>query len=329
MKKKVLITTIPFGNPEPRPLELLNNAEIEYTINPFNRKITENDLKKIISDYDGLIAGTENISKEVIDLAPNLRIISRVGVGTDGVDLNYAKEKDIKVTYTPDAPGPAIAELAIGFMYSLLRSTHISNIQIRDGKWNRSIGRSFSDMTIGVIGAGRVGTKVINLINKIGCKKLLVSDIYQNEALRDKYRFEWASKDRVFSESDIITFHVPLSADAKGMVKKEELLSMKSDVLIVNTARGGIIDEEDLFTVMKSGHIGGAAIDVFNQEPYYGSLTKIDRCLLTPHIGSASRECRAKMELESVEEIIRFFNDKKLLSPVPETEYLLQKKLKT
>ena len=296
------------------------------TINPFNRKITESDLKEIITDYDGLIAGTETISKQVLDLAPKLKIIARVGVGTDGVDLNYAKNKDIKITYTPDAPGPAIAELAIGFMYSLLRSTHTANLQIRNGKWNRSIGRSFSDMTIGVIGAGRVGSKVIDLINKIGCKKLLVSDVYHNETLREQYGFEWASKEKVFNESDIITFHVPLTADAKGMVKKEQLLSMKQDVLIINTARGGIIDEDDLYSIMQTGHIGGVAIDVFDQEPYSGPLINIDRCLLTPHIGSASRECRAKMELESVEEIIRFFKNEELLSPVPESEYLLQKK---
>lgn len=322
--KKVLITTIPFGNPEPKPLEMLRNAGIEYTINPYKRKITEADLKEIIFEYDGLIAGTELISKEVIDLAPRLKIIARVGVGTDGVDLNYARKKNIKVTYTPDAPGPAIAELAVGFMYSLLRSTHVSNLEIRKGKWNRSIGRSFSDMTIGVIGAGRVGSRVIDLISKIGCKNLLVSDIYHNESLREKYGFEWASNEKVFSESDIITFHVPLTADAKGMVKKDELLTMKKDAFLINTARGGIVNEYDLYEVMQDGHIAGAAIDVFDQEPYCGPLIDIDRCLLTPHIGSASRECRAKMELESVEEIIRFFNNKELLSPVPEAEYILQ-----
>lgn len=323
---KVLITTIPFGDPNPNSLEALNKAGINYTINPFNRKITESDLKEIISEYDGLIAGTETISKEVLDQAPNLKIIARVGVGTDGVDLNYAKSKNIKITYTPDAPGPAIAELAIGFMYSLLRSTHSANLQIRDGKWNRSIGRSFSDMTIGIIGAGRVGSKVIDLVNKIGCKELLVSDIYHNEILKEQYGFEWATKERVFQEADIITFHVPLTADAKGMVKKEQLLLMKEDVLLINTARGGIIDEDDLYSVMQTGHIGGVAIDVFDQEPYAGPLINIDRCLLTPHIGSASRDCRAKMELESVEDIIRFFNNQELLSPVPESEYLLQKK---
>jgi len=323
--KKVLITTIPFGDPQPKPLQMLKNAGIEYTINPFNRKINEDDLKKIISEYDGLIAGTEIISKEVIDLGKKLKIIARVGVGTDGVDLNYAKDKNIEVTYTPDAPGPAIAELTVGFMYSLLRSTHSSNIQIREGKWNRSIGRSFSDMTIGVIGAGRVGSKVIDLIDKIGCKNLIVSDVYHNENLREQYGFVWATKQEIFKQADIITFHVPLTADANGMIKKEQLLSMKADVLIINTARGGIIDENDLYDVMQTGHIGGVAIDVFEQEPYSGPLINIDRCLLTPHIGSASRECRAKMELESVQEIIRFFSNQELLSPVPETEYLLQK----
>lgn len=322
---KVLITTIPFGNPDPKPLKMLEDAEIEYTINPYNKKITEKDLIEIIADYDGLIAGTERISKNVMGIASNLKIIARVGVGTDNVDLNYAKDNNIMVSYTPDAPGPAIAELTIGFMYSLLRSTHTANLLIRRGKWQRSIGRSFSEMTIGIIGAGRVGSKVIELISKIGCSKLLVCDIHHNEILRDQHGFEWATKEKIFTEADIISFHVPLTGDAKGMVKRDQLLSMKKDVLIINTARGGIIDEDDLYEVMKSGHIGGAAIDVYDQEPYEGSLMDIDRCLLTPHIGSASRECRAKMEMEATEEIIRFFQCKELLSPVTETEYLPQK----
>ena len=135
--KKVLITTVPFGEKNRAPLDMLESNNIDYVINPFNKKLTEIELEGLISDFDVVIAGTEQITSKVMDAASNLKLISRVGIGLDSVDLLAAEAKGITVSYTPDAPAPAVAELTIGMMLTLLRSVHVSNSQMHLGKWHR------------------------------------------------------------------------------------------------------------------------------------------------------------------------------------------------
>ena len=149
-----LITTVPFGEKNRLPIEMLKNAGIEYLINPLNKKLTEDELVEMAADFDVIIAGTEPITRKVIDNAPNLKLISRVGIGLDSVDLLAAQERNITVSYTPDAPAPAVAELTVGMILTLLRSTHISNSQIHNGQWYRHFGRRLSEVTIGIIGVG-------------------------------------------------------------------------------------------------------------------------------------------------------------------------------
>jgi D-3-phosphoglycerate dehydrogenase len=136
---------------------------------------------------------------------------------------------------------------------------------------------------------------------------------------------EWAAKEDIYRQADLISLHVPLTPQTHNMIRKDHLLSMKADALIVNTSRGGIINEQDLLEVLKSGHLGGAAIDVFDQEPYEGELAGIERCLLTSHMGSMSVDCRTRMEIEATEEAVRFLTGHRLNSLVPETEYNIQR----
>jgi len=161
MNKKVLITTVPFGVHDKLPLDLLDKNNISYLINPLNKKLTEDELVDMVSDYDVIIAGTELITKKVMDSAKNLKMISRVGIGLDSVDLLEAEKHSIIVSYTPDAPAPAVAELTIGLMLSLLRSVQISNVEMHNGKWKRFFGKRLSESTIGIIGAGRIGSGVL------------------------------------------------------------------------------------------------------------------------------------------------------------------------
>ena len=132
------------------------------------------------------------------------------------------------------------------------------------------------------------------------------------------------SKERILKEADIVTLHVPLTKLTKNMIRKKELLSMKSDACIINTARGGIINEQDLYEVLKSKHLSGAAIDVFDLEPYKGPLCELERCILTAHMGSMSVDCRNRMEYEATEEVVRFLSGKRLERIVPPSEYELQ-----
>ena len=322
---KVLITTVPFGDKNRLPLELLENAGIEYLINPFNKKLTEDELAEMITDFDVIIAGTELISAKVMDQGTNLKMISRVGIGLDSVDLLAAEDRGIAVSYTPDAPGPAVAELTLGMMLTLLRSVHVSNSEMHDGKWHRFFGRRLAEVTIGIIGVGRIGTRVLNRTKGFGTPRILVNDLMPNMKLDREFKLEWSSKEKIYQEADIISLHVPLTHLTKNMIRKEQLLSMKEDAIIINTSRGGIINEQDLYDVMLAGHLSGAAIDVFDCEPYDGQLCKIQRCLLTAHMGSMSVDCRTRMEIEATEEAIRYLSKKPLEGVVPMEEYDVQR----
>jgi len=269
---KVLITTVPFADKNHLPIDLLVNAEVEYLINPLNKKLTEDDLVEMISDFDIVIAGTEPITKKVMDAATNLKMISRVGIGLDSVDLLEAEKRGIVVSYTPDAPAPAVAELTMGLMLTLLRSVQLSNMEMHNGKWHRFFGRRLSEITIGIIGIGRIGTGVLQHLQGFGSPKILVNDINPNSNLNQQFNIEWVDKKTIYRQADIISIHTPLTAQTKNMIRKEQLLSMKEDAAIINTARGGIINESDLYEVMKSGYLSGAAIDVFDFEPYAGKL---------------------------------------------------------
>jgi len=322
---KVLITTVPFGDKNRLPLELLESAGIEYLINPLGRKLKEDELAGMVGDFDVLVAGTEPITARVMEYARNLKLISRVGIGLDSVDLLEAERRGIQVSYTPDAPAPAVAELTIGLMLSLLRNVHTANLQMHKGEWCRHFGRRIPEVTIGIIGTGRIGGRVLRRLSAFGSPRVLVNDLYPDQKVTTELKLEWVGKETIYREADLISLHVPLTAHTKNMVRKEHLLMMKPDALVINTSRGGIINELDLAEVLLGGHLGGAAIDVFEHEPYSGKLAGIDRCLLTCHMGSMSVDCRTRMEIEATEEAVRFLTGKPLRGLVPEAEYDVQR----
>jgi len=324
-KKKALITTVPFADKNALPIELMESSGIEYMINPLNKKLTENELAEMVTDFDVIIAGTEPITAKVMDNASNLKHISRVGIGLDSIDLMAAEERGIKISYTPDAPAPAVAELTIGMMLTLLRSVHVSNSQMHAGQWHRFFGRRLSSVTIGIIGVGRIGKGVIKHLQGFGNPHILVNDIEPDLQFGDEYKLEWVSKEQIYREADVISLHLPLTGKTKNMIRAEHLQMMKEDAIILNTARGGIIKEDDLYDVFQTGHLSGAAIDVFDFEPYRGKLRDIERCLLTAHMGSMSIDCRTRMEIEATEEAVRFLTGKPLEGLVPEDEYEVQR----
>jgi D-3-phosphoglycerate dehydrogenase len=321
---KVFVSTVPFAEKSKLPLELLAACGAELIINPLNKKLTEDELYGLVSDVDIIIAGTEMISRKVMENSPNLKLISRVGIGLDGIDLLAAKELGIEISYTPDAPAPAVAELTIGLMLSLLRFIHTANDQMHKGNWNRLFGRRIAEVSIGVIGAGRIGSRVIRRIKAFGTPRLLVNDISPNMELDKNHKIEWSTKEEIFEQSDVVLLHLPLTKQTKNLVTKKELLSMKEDAIIINTSRGGIINESDLADVLSMGHLSGAAIDVFEKEPYRGPLSNIEKCLLTSHMGSMSIDCRTRMELEATQEAVRYINGHCLELRVPDSEYLLR-----
>ncbi|PCI42184.1 MAG: lactate dehydrogenase [Rhodospirillaceae bacterium] len=323
---KVIITTVPFGTIDPMPLELLDEQGLRYEINPLGRKLRPEEVAGVIGDADIVIAGTEPITDQVMEACPNLKAICRVGIGLDSVDLLAARSRGIAVSYTPDGPSPAVAELTIGLMIDLLREVTKADRDIRAHKWFRKAGRRLSECTIGVIGCGRIGGGVIkHLSGGFPGVKILANDLKAVPELDGLVT--WADKDRIYNECDVISLHVPLTPETQNLIGVSEISRFKKNAVLLNTARGGVINEADLAEALREGMLAGAAVDAFENEPYEGELCHLDNVILTCHLGSMTEDCRARMEIEATEEAVRFAQSVPFLSPVPEDEYAMAERL--
>ena len=318
---RALITTIPFAEKDKTPLRLLQAAGIGYTINQLARKITEMELSRLIANFDILITGTEPITDQVLARAQKLKLISRVGIGLESVDLLAAQRHGIQVCYTHDAPAPTVAEFTIGRMLAVLRQVPSPNAQMQAGVWQRHFGWRMAACTVGIIGASRIGSRVIQHLQEFGPPCIRVNDIAREPTLASCYPLQWASKEEMFREADVISLHLPLTHNTRNLIRTEQLLLMKPDAILIYTAHGGIIHEQELAAALRAGHLGGAAIDLFERKPYSGELAGIERCVLTAHMGSMSVDCRTRMEIEATQEAVRFVSGQQLLNSVPPEEY--------
>jgi D-3-phosphoglycerate dehydrogenase len=324
MTNRVLITTSPFAESDPAALLMLEHEGIAYTLNPFGRRLREAELAELIGPYEVVIAGTEPVTAAVLDGAANLRLIAHTGIGLDNIALAAARARGIEVTYTPAAPSPAVAEFTIAQMLALLRKTPNADRGLRRGEWDRRIGRRLSGMTVGVIGAGRVGRLVIRHLQGFSPVRILANDLVVDEQFARLTGCVWTDKETIFLEADIVTLHVPLTRHTRGLVGRLELETMKADSILINTARGGIVEEIALARALRERPGFSAAIDVFEEEPYSGELASLENCLLSCHMASCTRDCRLQMEMEAAQEVVRYFNGQPFANPVPEAEYRIQ-----
>lgn len=323
---KIIITTVPFGSVTSKPIELLEEAGLHYTINPLGRKLRSDEVADVIGDADIVIAGTELISASVMDACPNLKAICRVGIGLDSVDLLAARERGIGVAFTPDGPSPAVAELTIGLMIDLLREVTKADRDIRAGTWFRKAGRRLSECTVGVIGCGRIGGGVIrHLAGGFPGVKILANDIKDIAELNDLVT--WVDKARIYAECDVISLHVPLTPETQNLITAKVIADFKAGAVLLNTARGGVVNEVDLAQALRGGALRAAAVDAFEEEPYTGEMCNLDNAVLTCHLGSMTEDCRARMEIEATEEAVRFAQGKPFATPVPEDEFAMAARL--
>ena len=305
---KIMVTTHPFGKNNNLPIKMLSEYEVHY--NDVYRKYSREEhlerIKKINPDI--IIAGTEKYDYEIFNLASNLKMISRVGIGLDSIPLEECKKRGIIVSYTPDAPSNAVAELTICQMINMLRRVQFVDNDIRNGKWSRYIGKELRDCNVGIIGCGRIGGIIINKMQGLKPRKLFVNDI--NHEKCNLPRCEFATKFQILSSCDIISLHIPLNDKNINYIDKEELSVIKDDAILLNMSRGGIINEESLLNFLQNNKKACAALDTFYDEPYNGPLKYLDNCYLTPHLGSCTDKSRYCMEVGAVEQALCFINNK-------------------
>ena len=291
---KAFISTTTFAEYSQRPLDLLKERKVDFDLNSKNRKLSEKEIKDILSSgsYSGIIAGTEPLTKKVLESAKNLKVISRVGVGMDNVDLEAAKRLKIKVFNTPDVLTDSVAELTLGLMLCCLRKIVLLDRNIRQGVWKKQMGQLLKGKTVGLIGFGRIGQRVGQLVNAFGAEATFFDIKNENSVTLRK----------LMSSADIISIH---AGSKDTLISKKEIEIMKQGVILVNTSRGTAINENDLLNGLKSGKVSAAGLDVFESEPYSGELKSLDNVVMTAHVGSYAKESRLAMEIEAVENLVK------------------------
>jgi len=312
---KIFVSTHPFSATSDMPMKLIKEHNIELRVNHHGRKITSKELAEDIQDAEVLIAGTEKITEEVLKNANNLKLISRVGIGLDGIDFELCKKYGVRVAYTPDAPTMAVAELCVGLIIDLARKISHTDKAIKGGIWKRHMGTLLYGKTVGIFGMGRIGKSLIHLLSTFNVK-FKVYDIKPDIAFGRLYNVDFVSKEEVLQQSDIISVNIPLKKDTKDYITIKELKQMKKDSILINTARGGIVNEKDLYVALKENIIAGAAVDVFEEEPYKGKLIELDNIILTCHMGASTIDSRTDMEVQAIQEAIRYKNGESLKNEV-------------
>jgi len=298
--------------------------EANYVVD--ENKIPQDQLAAKIGDYDVLIVrSATKVTREIIDAGVKLKVIARGGVGMDNIDLEYARSKGIQVYNTPMASSRAVAELAIGHIFSLARMLHLSNREMGTGDFKQlkkdfESGVQLRGKTLGIVGFGRIGQEVAKIGLGIGMN-IIAHDPYvtdadialrfgSNEDLSVNLKIHTVPIEKVFKEADFITFHLP--GGTKPVVGEAEIDLMKKGVYLINSARGGIIDENALLAGLNSGKIAGAGLDVFENEPTpKPALLQHPKISFTPHVGASTVEAQSYIGMELADKIIAFFGDDK------------------
>jgi len=288
---------------------------------PYEQKVglTEEELAEEIKNYEGLvIRSAVTVTKKILENANNLKVIGRPGVGVDNVDLQTATDKKIVVMNTPLGNVQATAELTMGIIHSLLRKIHLANQSMHNKKWEKKnfVGSELFGRTIGIIGFGNVGKKISEFSHAYGMKVLVNSASLSAD--NDKtYKVSNTSFEELIKVSDIITFHNKLSEKSKYMINSESLKLIKHDAIVVNCARGGVVNEDAVKQALLNNELGGYGCDVYESEPQKDSIfAGMKNVVMTPHIGAGTKEAQEKVAVQIAEQISNFFNNNEITNQV-------------
>jgi len=296
----IIISTSSFNVDDNPGIDRLRAAGLSIATNPFGRKLTEAEIGELLTDsVIGLLAGVEPLTAQVLSNARGLAVISRLGVGLDSVDQAAAAKCNIGVFSTPDAPVDAVVEMTLGLMLATLRQIPAADRQVRDGEWPRLKGRLLKSKTVGILGLGRIGTRVASLCTAFGAH-VAAHDPVAADTASTVHRVEFQE---LLAQADIVSLHMPYSAATHHVINRDSLAAMKPGAILINTARGNLVDEAALLKALQNGQLAAAGLDVFETEPYSGPLQDLAQVVLTPHLASSAIESRRQMECEAAENL--------------------------
>ena len=296
--------------------DVLKSKSIEYDI---KTGMAPEELKSVIDQYDGiLIRSATKLTAEILADCKNLKVVGRAGVGVDNVDLDTATKNKILVMNTPLGNLEATAELTIGLMFSLYRHIHLANQSTHDGKWEKSkfMGTELKGKTLGIVGFGNIGQRVAEMASVIGMKIITNSNSASDEDL-SKLSASKVSTEKLLTDSDVLSLHTKLNDNTKNMLNKSSIGTMKPSAVIVNCARGGLINEADLKDCLNNDIIAGAAIDVYEKEPATENVMfGAKNLLLTPHLGASSKEAQSNVAIDVANQVVDYLKENKIINNV-------------
>lgn len=313
--KAVYVALQQFCEADARPRRALEEAGFEVLVNALGRRLRREELPRALAGADAVIAGVEPFDRALLASLPRLRLISRCGVGTDAVDLEAARALGIAVRVTAEEVVEPVAEMAVAMMLALARNLPLHVGDFRSGAWNKRSGHLLSEWTIGLLGFGRIGRAVERLLRAFGprilvCDPFLGGDLPSGVGLR--------GLEELLGSCDLVSVHADRSGREGPLLGRAELSAMKPGARLVNTARGHLLDEAALLDALESGRLSAAALDVFEEEPYGGPLSRLPQVLCTPHVSTLTRASRAAMELRSARNVVEFFAHTPRRSPSPQ-----------
>jgi len=272
--------------------------------NPTSRILAGAELVDFLAQATSAIVGLERVDAALLDACPRLRVIAKFGVGLDSIDLPGCARRGVRVLSTPGVNALAVAELTLGFMIGLARRIALATQQLKHGQWIRNGGVQLFGRTVGVVGLGHVGKQTARVVQAVGCP-VIAHDVLDVGAYADAHAIRCASLGELLRDADVVTLHVPLTAATRGLIGAAELAAMRPGAFLINTARGGIVDEDALADALTSGALAGAAFDVFAEEPTRNArLLALDSFIATPHVGGNSREAIHAVGLAAVANLV-------------------------
>ena len=308
--RNLVILSRSFGKASEEPFRYLEENNIQYKISRNSTPENVEFIAKEIGDAQAVIVGSDIISEYVMDRCPNLRLVSKQGVGLDSVDLDLAKVRNIKVTNTPDANNESVADLCLLFMLYLSRKIGDNLIKSKTPNWEtKNLSNDLYGKTVGLVGFGQIGQATARRLQGFDCKVLVHDPYIQTSALSTQY-VETVDLDTLFKESQILSLHMPATPETKHFINESSIAKLQPGVMIINTSRGALIDEDVLYKALKDGRIGSAGLDVFAMEPPVDNpILILPNVICTPHIAPHTVEANYRMGMAAAQNVVNFFNE--------------------
>ena len=282
----------------------LKESYPNVSLNLTGKTLKENELVKFLANADKAIVGIEIIDKDILDQLPKLKLISKYGVGLNNLDLDECKKRNIQIKFQPGSNKQSVAEFTLLLMLNSLRQVHNNKTEIIEGNWTQAKGQELKGKKIGIIGFGNIGSCLVSLLKPFGNKILFFDERKFSSAEIDKFddkNLKQASISEVLSTSDIVSIHIPLSSGTKNMINKNAFKQMKESIILINTSRGGIVDEVELYKFLKNNNLAFASFDVFEHEPAFKSpLLKLDNFFASSHRASLTDQGIESMGIAAI-----------------------------